>query len=107
MGNTRQGPGGRGPGRGPHRGLIHEKPKDMKGTLKRLVSYIGASRKLFFALLAVMFCTTLLSLAAPALSGNAIDAITLKDGQAHVDFARMSLMLSALAVVYVASSLLT
>jgi len=112
MGNTKHGPGGGrgpgpGPGRGPHRGLIHEKPKDMKGTLKRLVSYIGASRKLFFALLVVMLFTTLLSLAAPALQGYAIDAITLKDGQAHVDFARMSLMLSALVVVYVASSLLT
>ena len=76
-----RGPGGPG-GQGGPRGMamVREKPKDGKGTVKRLVCYIGSSRYLFFSLLAIMVFVTLLSLAAPALQGYAIDAITLKEG---------------------------
>lgn len=49
--------------------MVREKPKDVKGTVKRLVRYIGSSRYLFFSLLAIMVFVTLLSLAAPALPG--------------------------------------
>ena len=45
--------------------------------------------------------------AAPALQGYAIDAITLKEGQLHVDFPRMASILTLLSAVYIASSLLT
>ncbi len=103
-----RGPGGPG-GHGGPRGMamVREKPKDVKGTVKRLVRYIGSSRYLFFSLLAIMVFVTLLSLAAPALQGYAIDAITLKEGQLHVDFSRMASILTLLSAVYIASSLLT
>lgn len=103
-----RGPGGPG-GHGGPRGMamVREKPKDVKGTVKRLVCYIGSSRYLFFSLLAIMVFVTLLSLAAPALQGYAIDAITLKEGQLHVDFPRMASILTLLSAVYIASSLLT
>lgn len=103
-----RGPGGPG-GHGGPRGMamVREKPKDVKGTVKRLVRYIGSSRYLFFSLLAIMVFVTLLSLAAPALQGYAIDAITLKEGQLHVDFPRMASILTLLSAVYIASSLLT
>ena len=35
------GPGGRGPG-GPGRGMPGAKPKDIKGSIKRLLGYMGA-----------------------------------------------------------------
>ena len=35
------GPGGRGPG-GPGRGMPGAKPKDIKGSIKRLMGYMGA-----------------------------------------------------------------
>jgi ATP-binding cassette subfamily B protein len=87
--------------------MVREKPKNAKGTLIRLMKYIGSSRYLFFALLLIMIMVTLLSLAAPALQGFAIDTITLSDSRLHVDFARLEQLLVLLAVVYVASSLLT
>ena len=100
-----RGPGG--PGGPRSMAMAREKPKDVKGTVKRLVRYIGSSRYLFFSLLAIMVFVTLLSLAAPALQGYAIDAITLKQGQLHVDFPRMAAILTLLSAVYIASSLLT
>ena len=75
-----QGPGG--PGRpggrpgGPHGAmLMMEKPKDTRGTLKKLIAYIGKSKYVVLGLLAIMVITTLLSLAGPALQQKAIDAI--------------------------------
>ncbi len=66
------GPGGK---RGPGPMMYKEKPKNMGKTLKRLIGYIGTSRYLVLALLAVMILISLLGLAAPALQGKAIDAI--------------------------------
>nr|MDD6336402.1 ABC transporter ATP-binding protein [bacterium] len=97
-----------GPGRGgPHGPMIREKPKDTKGTLRRLMRYIGSSRGLFIALLVIMLFVTILSLAGPALQANAIDAITLKEGQLHIDFEALLTILGAMVAVYVLSSVLT
>ncbi len=79
--NRGPGPGRRGPG-GP---MIIEKPKDMKGTLKRLFGYIGRSRILIYSMIVIVTVTTLLSLAGPALQGKAIDIITLENDADHVD----------------------
>ena len=70
-------PLGKGP-RGPV--LAHEKPKDVLGTLKRILSYMGRSKYIFFILLAVMLAITVLNLAAPSLQQKAIDTIGLTSG---------------------------
>lgn len=103
----RMSPMGR-PGGGP--GPMHlaaEKPKDTKGTLGRLIKYIGVSKYLFFSLLLVVLFVTGLSLAGPALQEKAIDAITLEEGALHVNFERLLTILALMVIVYAFSSGLT
>ncbi|MBR5308084.1 MAG: ABC transporter ATP-binding protein [Clostridia bacterium] len=107
-----QGPGG--PGRpggrpgGPHGAmLMMEKPKDTRGTLKKLIAYIGKSKYVVLGLLAIMVITTLLSLAGPALQQKAIDAIMVFETGKSVDFATLRTMLTLMAIVYIASALLS
>lgn len=52
-----------------------EKPKDMKGTLKRLIGYIGKDWKNFLLLLLVTLSITGANLLAPSLQQKAIDAL--------------------------------
>ena len=52
-----------------------EKPKHTKETLKRLVGYIGKSRYVLIALLALTLIIAVIDLTGPLLQGNAIDAI--------------------------------
>lgn len=52
-----------------------EKPKDLKGTLKRLIGYIGKDWKTFLLLLTVTLLITGANLLAPALQQRAIDAV--------------------------------
>lgn len=47
-----------GPGRGPGRGRVVEKPKDFKGTLKKVIKYIGGYK---WAIIVVMLCAALSS----------------------------------------------
>lgn len=102
------GPGrGRGPA-GPHSARITaEKPKNIKQTLGKLLRYIGKSRYLFFALLAVMLIITLLGLAAPAIQQIAIDCITPSEERSGVDTDKLVTTLILLAVVYGISALMT
>ena len=97
------GGGHRGPG-GP---MIREKPQDVKGAVVKLMRYIGKSRYLVVAIMITTLVTTFLSLLGPKLQGKAIDAITLTDGRLHVDFDSLIRNLVLMAVVYVASSLVT
>ena len=101
------GPGGRKPG-GPHGArLTMEKPKDAKNTLKKLISYIGRNRYLFFALIGVMLIITLLNLAAPSIQQIAIDCITLTKKKTSVDFGALGKTLIGLGAVYLLSSVFT
>ena len=96
------------PGGGPpggHMRMPAEKPKDTKGTVKRLLQYIGTSKYLFFSLLGVVLFVTLLTLAGPSIQASAIDAITLREGQLHVDFDKLFTMLALLGGVYLLQSL--
>ena len=95
-------PGGGPPGA--HLRMPVEKPKDTKGTIRRLLQYIGASRVLFFSLLAIVLFVTLLTLAGPSIQASAIDAITIKEGQLHVDFDKLLTMLALLGGVYILQS---
>ena len=84
-----------------------EKAKDTKGTLKRLLKYIGANKYLFFSLLFTMIFITLLNLAAPSLQGYAIDSVTITENRLNIDFDSFLKFLALLGVTYVLTSLLT
>ena len=87
--------------------LMAEKPKNTKGTLKRLVGYIGKNRYLMILLLSVMLIITVLNLVAPYLQGLAIDKITVSNQRLNVDISGMLYCLIALGCVYLVNSLLT
>ncbi|MBR5514609.1 MAG: ABC transporter ATP-binding protein, partial [Clostridia bacterium] len=98
--SIRPGPGG--PGRrGPGPMMYKEKPKNMGGTLKKLIKYIGKSKYLVLILLLVMVLSSLATLAAPALQGKAIDAIIKGENKALAKF------LIILGATYLTSSVLT
>lgn len=100
--NNRPGMGGRGP-----RMMLVEKPKNMKGTVKRLSKYIGANKKIFFVLIISVIVVTILNLIGPYLQGEAIDAITVGEGKLQIDYQKMVLMLVWILIVYVLSSIFT
>ncbi len=60
---------------GPRHMMPKEKPKDAKKTLRRLLSYLGAQKKLLFFLLAVMAFSSFFSLIGPTLQGLAVNII--------------------------------
>ena len=62
---------GRGPGRGP-RNLFVEKPKDLKGTLKKLMVYIKYKKGLFISLMFIMFLSTVAGLLSPIIQKEVI-----------------------------------
>ena len=99
----RQGGGPRG------RVMFVEKPKDLKGTLKRLLKYIGKNKLLFISLLFMTLIVTIVNLIGPYLQGEAIDAITIDptQGKFVVDWERMVLMLSLILIIYVSTSVFT
>lgn len=100
---------GMGRGGPPHErlGLAAEKANDTKGTLKRLLKYIGQSKYLLFSLVGVIIVITVLSLLAPVLQAKAIDSFTLTDGKLHVDFESLVTILITLAAVYALSAFMT
>jgi len=73
----RRGPGGPGA-----MGRMVEKPKDIKKTVSRLLTYFKKNSKLVFLLMAVVVSVTLTSLISPAIQGSSIDAI--KNGEWHM-----------------------
>ncbi len=100
------GPGGR--GGGPMGARVNkEKPKNLKKTLLRILSYIGKSKMLVVALIAIMVVVTLTDLAGPAMQGAAIDTISVVDGRLQVNMPAMIGYLFAMAVLFVISSSMT
>ena len=74
----RPGPGPGGPG-GPGRFGEIEKAENVKDTARRLLQYFSAAKKQLIGLIAAVVAVTLLSLAAPAMQGGAIDSIKAQD----------------------------
>ena len=109
--NQNRGPGRGGPpGRG---GMIREKPKDTKGTVLKLVRYIGKSGGgLIAILLVIMLFTTATTLITPRIEGNLINCMTLgelEDGSVRllVDFDGVILWLGVMAVIYIINCVLS
>lgn len=102
-----KGPGGPGGPPGRHSRINGEKPKNGKKTLAKLLRYIGRSKYIFFALMAVMLIITGLNLAAPTIQQRAIDFITITEKRLNVDLGGLGSSLILLGVVYAASSVFT
>lgn len=100
-------PGGPGGPPGRHSRINGEKPKNGKKTLAKLLRYIGRSKYIFFALMAVMLIITGLNLAAPSIQQRAIDFITITEKRLNVDLGGLGRSLVLLGVVYAASSVFT
>ena len=96
-------PAGRGP-LGPR--MNKEKPKNTSKTLKRLFGYIGKSKILVIALIAIMVIVTLADLAGPAMQGAAIDTISLKNGKISVDMPSLIVCLCVMGALAIVSSLM-
>ncbi len=94
-------------GGGPGGPMVREKPKNMKVTLGKIFRYIGKSKYLVLALLVIVTLVAALTLAGPALQARAISAITIDEGQLHVNFEKLISTVIMMAVVYVISSALT
>ena len=92
------------PRRGPGGPMIREKPKDAKGTLIKLIKYIGKSKYLVLTVMLTTVLSTFLSLIGPNLQGKAIDAITITESRLSVDFERLISVLIMMLVVYLASA---
>lgn len=82
------------------RGAPGEKPKNLGGTLKKLVKYIGRSKYLLMLLIVVMLFGTAMNLIAPSLQGEAINTITLTDGKLNIDRPALISGLVKLGIVY-------
>lgn len=96
--------GGGPPGRG---GMIREKPKNAKGTLLKLIKYIGKSRGLIVALLVIMLITTVTTLISPAIQGEVIDCITIDNNHLAVDFDGLLKWLILMGAMYILNAVLS
>jgi ATP-binding cassette subfamily B protein len=98
------GPGRPGGGPGRLRGPV-VKPKNFKGTLKRLWDYFGRERKMLSIIFSFIVLDAALTLLAPYLIGKAVDAMHLHKG--NVDFPILEIIVFILLGVYLFDALLT
>ena len=87
------------------RDSIMRKPKDTRGTFRRMVSYLGPFRYLMLLIFALCILSNLLSLLGPNLAGSAINEAAA--GKGKVNFDKVSYFAMRMLICYVASSLLT
>jgi ATP-binding cassette, subfamily B, multidrug efflux pump len=95
-------PGGMG---GPQRRGPVVKPKNFKGTLKRLWQYFGKERRMLSFIFIFIVIDAALMLLAPFLIGKAIDAMRSNGGKVDFDF--LEVMIIILIAVYMTDSILT
>lgn len=87
------------------RDSIRKKPKDTKGTLRRLLSYIGQYKWFLILILVLCFASNILALLGPSYAGNAINAAAA--GAGKVDFERVFYYAKRMLVCYLLSSFIT
>jgi ATP-binding cassette subfamily B multidrug efflux pump len=81
------------------------KPKNFKGTLKRLWEYFGNERKMLALIFFFIIVDAVLMLLAPYLIGRAIDAMSIKNGK--VNFNLLEVTVIVLTIAYIADAGLT
>lgn len=87
------------------RDSIRKKPKDTKGTLRRLLSYIGEYNWFLILILVLCFVSNILALLGPSYAGNAINAAAAGTGK--VDFERVFYYAKRMLFCYLLSSFIT
>lgn len=87
------------------RDAIMYKPKDSRGTLRRLLNFLGPFKLLILLVAVLCVISNLLSLWGPNLAGSAINEAAA--GKGKVNFDRVWYYASRMLICYVASSLLT
>ena len=89
----------------PPRQTIRVKPKDAKGTFKRLLSYIGQYKLVILIVWILCIISNVLSLQGPSLAGKAINAAAA--GAGKVDFELVYFYAKRMLIFYVTASLIT
>ncbi len=87
------------------RDSIMSKPKDSRGTFRRLLSYLGTFKALILLVAVMCMISNVLSLRGPALAGSAIDEAA--RGPGNVNFERVTYYAVRMLIVYACSSLIT
>jgi ATP-binding cassette, subfamily B, multidrug efflux pump len=96
-------PGRPGPGGASRFGGPVVKPKDFKGTIKRLWSYFGKERKLLTVVFTIILIDSIIVLFAPFLIGQAVNAMSLEE---TVDFGLLQVTVITLLIAYITNALL-
>lgn len=81
------------------------KPKNFKGTLRRLWDYFGKERNMLTFVFLFIIIDSALTLSAPYLIGKAVDAMSLHKGK--VDFGLLEMTIVILIAAYFGDALLT
>ncbi len=84
---------------------VMKKPKDTKGTLKRLFSYMAGFKWLLFLALVLSFISNVLALLGPSLAGEAINEAAA--GKGKVNFDKVTYYAIKMLIFYLVSSLLS
>ena len=95
---THQRPQG-GPGRGP-RNIFVEKPKDLKGTIKKLFVYINYKKGLFISLMIIMLFSTLINLLSPIIQKQILDNLDVVNNNLNWDKAFKYIIILALSYAF-------
>lgn len=98
------------PGHGPHGMMPGEKAKDFKGTMRRLIAYLGRYLPAIAAVMLFAVASTIFSIIGPKILGNATTVlfegvIAQLTGTGSIDFAAVGRILLFLGAVYVTSAL--
>ena len=93
--------------RGPRGPMIIEHAKDKKGTIKKLVKYVGSNKYLFFSLLTFAIIVSILNLIGPYVQGLAMDVITITNDHPRVDVERLLMLIYIMIGVVVLTSVFT
>ena len=101
-----------GPGFGPGHGqVMTEKPKDFKGTLRRLIDQIGENKFAIIIVFIMAIGSTAFVIIGPKLLGNAtttlFEGVMSKSSGGVIDFAKIARILITVGIIYAVSSLLT
>lgn len=84
------------------RETVRKKPKDTKGTLRRLLRYVGEYKWVLVLVVALCFVSNMLALLGPSMAGSAINAAAA--GAGKVDFGQVFYYAERMLFCYVLSS---
>lgn len=82
-----------------------DRPKDTKGTLKKMLSYLGTYKVVIFGVFVLCFASNMLALLGPSLAGKAISEVTA--GQGLVNIEKVKYYAFRMLLCYLASAVLT